>query len=133
MTRSIPVVSYLELAGPPRLVADECAACGALHLDRRQRCGRCGDTRLSERPLAPAGTIRTFTVVHRSAPGVEVPFTSVVVDLDGGGTVRGNLVNPLPEPAAITAGDRLRMVERVVGVDVDGTEAVAYGFAMEER
>jgi NAD(P)-dependent dehydrogenase (short-subunit alcohol dehydrogenase family)/uncharacterized OB-fold protein len=133
MTGSVPIVSYLELDGVPRLVANECAACGALHLDQRERCGRCGDSRLSKRHLATTGTIRTFTVVHRSAPGVEVPFTSTVVDLDGGGTVRGNLLDPLPDPSAITYGDRVRVVERVVGVDVDGTEAVAFAFAPEAR
>lgn len=132
MTTSVPIVSYLQLDGEPHLVAHECTSCGALHLDRRQRCGRCGDTRLSIRQLAPTGAIRTFTVVHRSAPDVEVPFTSVVVDLDGGGTVRGNLVEPLPHPSTITAGDRVRVVERIVGVDADGTEAVAYAFALKQ-
>jgi uncharacterized OB-fold protein len=131
MTASVSVVSYLELDGSLHLVAQECAGCGALHLDRRERCGHCGCIRLSARPLASAGTIRTFTVVHRSVPGVEVPFTSVVVDLEGGGTVRGTLVDPLPDPSVIAAGDKVRLVERRVGADADGTEAVAYAFAFE--
>jgi uncharacterized OB-fold protein len=131
MSGRIPVVSYLDLDDGVDIVAGECDSCGALHLDRRSRCGRCGGTSLTIRRLARGGRIRTFTVVHRSAPGVPVPFTSVVVDLDGGGTVRGTLDGPSPDPATITAGRRVRLVERSVGLDVDGTEAIGFAFIME--
>jgi uncharacterized OB-fold protein len=30
-------------------------------------------------------------VVHRSFPGVKTPFVAALVDLDGGGSIKGNL------------------------------------------
>ena len=51
--------------------------------------------------LANEGTVRTFTIVHRAAPGVPTPYVSVVVDLDGGGVVKANLLNVEPDPANV--------------------------------
>jgi uncharacterized OB-fold protein len=42
--------------------------------------------------LEEQGKLYTYTVVHRSFPGVEVPFVAALVDLDGGGSIKGNLV-----------------------------------------
>ena len=50
--------------------------------------------------MADTGVVRTFTIVHRAAPGVPTPYVSVVVDLDGGGVVKANLLNVEPTPEA---------------------------------
>ena len=39
--------------------------------------------------------------MHRNFPGVEVPFISAIVDLDGGGTLKGNLMDIVPSPEAL--------------------------------
>jgi hypothetical protein len=44
------------------------------------------------RELSNAGTLYTYSIVCRSFPGIEVPYISAVVDLDGGGTIKGNLI-----------------------------------------
>jgi uncharacterized OB-fold protein len=36
-----------------------------------------------------SGTLYAYSIVHRSFPGIEVPYVSAIVDLDGGGTVEG--------------------------------------------
>ena len=36
--------------------------------------------------------------MHRSFPGIEVPYVSAIVDLEGGGTIKGNLINIEPDP-----------------------------------
>ena len=128
-TAQIPVVGYLRLDGDgPRLVAQRCLACGALYLERRNGCGRCGTTEFDDHPLATTGTLRSYTIVHRSGPNVAVPYVSVVVDLDGGGCVMGNLTGVRPDPAQLTPGLRLRLTTAGAGTDEDGTEAVAFLF-----
>lgn len=132
---AVPVVSYLELGEQPRLVARVCDHCGAQYFDRRVACARCGRTAFSQQPLATTGTLRTFTITHRAAPGVPTPFATGVVDLDGGGTVKANLVEVALDPETITLGMRVELTTFVAGTDEAGTQAVAFGFRpiAEER
>jgi uncharacterized OB-fold protein len=123
----MPYVSYLEL-DPPHLVAQECTACGALFLDRRNGCARCGGREFGTRRLRDQGTVRAFTIVHRAPPGIPVPYASAVVDLDGGGTVKANLRDVAPTPEAVRLGMRVELATFVVGHDVEGTEGVAFGY-----
>ncbi|HZT64319.1 MAG TPA: OB-fold domain-containing protein [Acidimicrobiales bacterium] len=129
MSTTVPIVDYLELGDEPRLVAKSCSSCGALYFDRRNACARCGGTDFDRRPLAGQGKVRTFTIVQRAAPGVKVPYVSAVVDLDGGGSVKSNLVDVEPAPEQVTLGMPVRLVTYSVGTDDQGTEAVAFGFA----
>jgi uncharacterized OB-fold protein len=78
--------------------------------------------------MADTGVVRTFTIVHRAAPGVPTPYVSVVVNLDGGGGVKANLLNVEPSPDHVHVGMKVRMTTYVVGVDDDGTEAVAFAY-----
>ena len=129
----VPLVDYLVIDGAePHLAGNVCTGCGAVYVDRRNACGRCGGTGLSRRRLADSGTLVAFTVVHRSAPGVEVPFVSGVVRLDGGGTVRANLLVD-PEPERITLGGRMRLTTWTAAVAGDGTEAIGFGFVPSQN
>lgn len=129
MTATVPIVDYLVLNGDaPHLVAHACDSCGALYFDRRNACARCGGRTFTARPLGSEGTVRTFTIVHRAAPGVPTPYVSCVVDLDGGGVVKANLVGVAPEPTQVRAGMRVRMTTYAVGTDDEGTEAIAFGY-----
>jgi uncharacterized OB-fold protein len=124
----LPYVSYLELGPEPRLIAQECLSCGALFLDRRNACAKCGRPDFGPRPLAGQGTLRAFTIVHRATADVAVPYVSAIVDLDGGGVVKANLVGVEPDPALITLGMRVALSTFVVGTDAAGTEAVGFGY-----
>ena len=129
MGKTIPIVDYLVLDdGAPHLVAHESVRSGALYLDRRNADARSGTTGFRPRRLADTGAVRTFTIVHRAAPGVPTPYVSVVVDLDGGGVVKANLVNVEPSPAAVRVGMRVRLTTYAVGVDDEGTEAIAFAY-----
>ncbi len=124
MTQQIPAVDYLVLGASPHLQAWVCGACQASYFDRRNACARCFATSFSRAPLATEGVIRAFTRVER---GAKEPFTSVVVDLGGGVTVKANL-RGVDDPAQITPELKVRMYTFVAGVDDDGVEAVAFGF-----
>ena len=72
--------------------------------------------------------VRSFAIVHQAAPGVPVPYVSSVVDLDGGGAVKANVVNTEPDPEHISLGMKVKLTTFVAGTDDDGTEAIAFGF-----
>jgi uncharacterized OB-fold protein len=126
----VPLVDYLVIDdGAPYLVANESTETGALYFDRRNADARSGRPGFQQRRLADTGTVRTFTIVHRAAPGVPTPYVSVVVDLDGGGVVKANLVNTEPDPGHVRVGMPVRLTTVTAGTDDNGTEAV--GFAYE--
>ena len=72
--------------------------------------------------------MRSFTIVHRTVPGVPAPYVSALVDLDGGGTVKANLSNIPPDPEHVKLGMSVRMTTFPAGTDDDGTEAIAFAF-----
>jgi uncharacterized OB-fold protein len=124
MTAQIPLVEYLVLDSEPHLRAHSCTACGALFFDRRNACARCSATEFVWKDLATTGKIRAYTVIIR---GAKQPFTSIVVDLDGGGAVKANLLNTI-DPAEIAANLDVELDTFVIGTDDDGTEAIGFGF-----
>ena len=46
MAEQVPLVSYLVLGDDPHLEANACDACGALSLERRNACPKCGSSAL---------------------------------------------------------------------------------------
>jgi uncharacterized protein len=123
----VPLVSYLEL-DPPHLVANQCTECGARYFDRRNACASCGGADFTRVDVDTTGTVRTFSIVAFSIPGVEVPFVAAIVDC-GGTSVRGKLVDVAPDPEHVEAGMKVKLVTVSEGVDDDGVEAVGYAFA----
>src|SRR5215813_5774057 len=129
MGKQVPIVDYLVLDdGAPHLVANRCDNCGALYFDRRNACAKCSGRSFSKQRLADDGTVRSFTIVHRAAPGVPTPYVSAVVDLDGGGSVKSNVVNTDPDPDHVSLGMPVRLTTFTAATDDDGTEAIAFGF-----
>ena len=125
---SVPVVDYFSLEGGPHLVGQECVACGAVFLDRRSGCARCAGVDFRAKDLSDTGTLRAFTIVHRAPPPVATPFVVGVVDLDGGGTVKANIVGVAPDPADVKAGASVRLTTFQAGATGDGNPVVAFAF-----
>ena len=127
MATEIPLVDYLELGDEPRLVTNECTACGAQFFDRRNACASCFGTEFKKVPVARDGEVRSFTIVAHSAPGIETPFAAAVVDCDGT-RVRANLINVEATPEHVRTGMKVRLATIPVGQDSAGTEAIGFGF-----
>ena len=90
-TGPLPVVPFLKIPadGDPYLEGHRCDACDAVFLGPRTVCSKCGSRdEMQARPLSNTGTLYTYSIVHRSFPGIDVPYVSAVVDLDGGGTLK---------------------------------------------
>ncbi|OBG03103.1 Zn-ribbon domain-containing OB-fold protein [Mycolicibacter sinensis] len=129
----IPVVNYLVLGERPHLAGFRCADCGAVYLLRRSACSRCGGAELGERvDLGDVGVVTAATVVHRAPEGVQTPFVSGVVALDGGGHVRTNLTGAAQDPVA-AVGRRATMRTRSIGTDSRGVKAVSYEFEVQKE
>ena len=127
-----PIIRYLKLpeSGEPYLEGWRCDACGEIYLEPRSACGHClTRNRISAIRLSNSGKLYNWTIVHRNFPGVAVPFVSVVVDLDGGGTVKGNLIGVEPVPEKIRFAMPVKTVFRPVEkTDSEGNTYIGYFF-----
>jgi uncharacterized OB-fold protein len=131
-TKPRAVVSFLKIPdqGDPYLEGHRCKSCGAVYLGARRMCSRCGARdQIEAIRLADQGELHVFTVVHRSFPGIRTPYVSAVVDLEGGGTVKGNLINIDPDPEKIRMGMPVRVVYQIAPMkDQEGNEYLTYYF-----
>lgn len=128
----LPVVDWLKLPenGEPYLEGHKCKACGAIFLGERHTCSSCGARdKIEAVKLSNKGKLYSFSIVHRSFPGIEVPYISAIVDLEGGGTVKGNLINLDPDPAKIQFDMPVEVVYKDAGrKDEDGNSYTSYFF-----
>jgi hypothetical protein len=92
----------------------------------RENCGRCGARRrMQPLRLATRGRLYSYTIVYRSYAGIRVPFISAIVDLEEGGTIKGNLVEIEPSPEKLAYGMPVRVVFRGAECAL-GEEAAGY-------
>ncbi len=131
--KPLPAVGFLKNpdGGGPYLEGHRCGACGAMFLGERANCSKCGARgRMGAVRLSNRGELYSYCIVHRSFPGIDVPYVSAIVDLDGGGTVKGNLVNVEPDPAKIDFGMAVEVVygDALGRKDGDGNSYFSYFF-----
>lgn len=70
----------------------KCRTCRGYTAPPRKVCSTCGSEDVEAVEFSGAGEIKTFTVVHVPPEGYEAPFTVVMVELDEGPWLAGNLV-----------------------------------------
>ncbi len=124
----LPIVDYLKLGDDPHLLANECTTCGARYFDRRNACAKCGAVGFATVRVADRAVLTAFSIVHRAAPGIPVPYVSAIVQTDDGTSVRANLVG-LDDPMKAELGMSLGFTTYGCGTDDNGTECVAFGYA----
>ena len=129
----LPVVPFLKIPdhGDPYLEGCVCQRCEAVFLGERAACAKCGARdALKTTRLANQGTLHAYTIVHRSFPGVVVPYVSAIVDLEGGGSIKGNLIDVEPDPKKIPFGLAVEVVyaDALGRKDSDGNAYLSYFF-----
>ncbi|MAZ45104.1 MAG: hypothetical protein CMD74_00175 [Gammaproteobacteria bacterium] len=129
----LPVVEYLKIPenGNPYLEGYKCGACGATYLGQRSVCSKCGARdQMSAINLPNEGTLYSYCIVHRSFPGVEVPYVSAIVDLADGTAIKGNLINIEPDPEVISFGMPVEVVfdDALGRKDKEGNSYLSYFF-----
>jgi uncharacterized OB-fold protein len=96
---------------------------------RLQRCRACNRTYFPPQPFCPAcsgddveivqssgrGSLASYVITHRAAPGFEAPYVIAVVELEEGPRLLTNIVGVEPDPDALPLGLPLEVVFDVVG------------------
>ena len=86
-------------AGELRL--QRCAACDAHYFPPRPFCPTCLGDDVAWETVSGKGTLHSYVINHRAAPGFEPPYAIAVVQLDEGPRMMGNIVNCEQTPEAL--------------------------------
>mgnify|MGYP001207687471 FL=1 len=129
----LPAVPYIKIpeAGEPYLEGHQCGSCGATFLGERSVCSKCGARdQMSKVTLPNSGKLYSYSIVHRSFPGIDVPYISAIVDLDDGTAIKGNLINVEPDPEKIEFDMPVEVVfdDALGRKDRDGNSYISYFF-----
>ena len=132
-SKPLPAVKHLIIPddGDPYIEGHKCGDCGAMYLGERANRAKCGARgKIEKTRLSNTGKLYSYTIVHRSFPGIEVPYISAIVDLDGGGTIKGNLIDVEPDPEKIEFGMPVDVVykDALGRKDRDGNSYISYFF-----
>ena len=105
-----------------KLLGLHCEDCGKYTCPPRMTCQDCGGTNLTIAELSGNGEIATFTSSYVTASGreVEAPILVILVELDEGPWVMGNLVGVDPNQATIESiiGKKVQLTTtRVLPID----------------
>jgi len=129
----LPAVPFLKIpeSGEPYLEGHKCGSCGAIFIGKRDVCSKCAARdQMTPVTLSSSGKLYSYSIVHRSFPGIEVPYVSAIVDLDDGSTVKGNLINIEPDPDVIKFGMPVDVVfaDALGRKDKEGNSYLSYFF-----
>ncbi len=107
---------YNEALKQNRLLGLKCQACGAITVPPKIVCRQCASPDMEIMELRGTGKIRTFTTVNVASEGREdeVPYTIVMVELDDGPWIMGNLDDIDPTQATMELiGRKVKMAHKV--------------------
>ncbi|MBI4729967.1 MAG: Zn-ribbon domain-containing OB-fold protein [Acidobacteria bacterium] len=120
-----PAVLHVTPEGTGHLIGTRCPTCGAHFFPPRAVCSRCLTEDLQTVGLSDAGTLYTFTVIHQSTPGFQIPYVLGYVDLPEGVRVLAQ-IGVAAEQARI--GMPLDLSIEPFGEDKDGNPMLGYRF-----
>ena len=129
----LPVVEYLKLPddGDPYLEGHKCGDCNSIFLGEREVCSNCtARGKIEPVKLSNKAKLYSYSITFRSFPGIDVPYISAIVDLDGGGTVKGNLIDCDPDPEKIEFDMPVEVVfdDALGRKDAEGNSYISYFF-----
>jgi uncharacterized OB-fold protein len=107
---------YNEALKQNKLLGLKCQTCGAINVPPKMVCRQCASPEMEIMELKGTGKIRTYTTVYVASEGREdeVPYTIVMVELDEGPWMMGNLDGIDPTQATMELiGRRVKMGHKV--------------------
>ena len=120
MEQKLYFKDYNEALKQNKLLGLKCKACGALTVPPKMACRQCGSFDMEVVDVKTTGKIRTFTTVFVGAEGreSEVPYILVIVELDEGPWLMGNLEGIDPKTASMELiGKKVTMGNKVFAGD----------------
>ncbi|OGO20627.1 MAG: hypothetical protein A2144_03045 [Chloroflexi bacterium RBG_16_50_9] len=116
MTYKLIFKDYNDALKQNKLLGLKCQACGAVNVPPKMACRQCTSPDMEIIELKGAGKIRTFTTVYVASEGreSEIPYVIVMVELDEGPWIMGNLEGIDPTKATMALiGRRVKMGHKV--------------------
>ena len=107
---------YNEALKKNKLLGLKCQGCGAITVPPKMVCRQCTSPDMDIIELGGKGKITTFTTVNVASEGRqdEVPYIIVLVELDEGPWIMGNLIDIDPNEATMELiGKRVKMGHKV--------------------
>jgi uncharacterized protein len=137
LQKPLPVVDFLKIpeVGDPYLEGSKCLNCGAIFPGARKICAACGTrNRMETLRLSNKGKLYAYSIVHRSFPGVSVPYISAVVTLEGGCALKGCMINVDPDPGKLAFDMPVQVVfqDAQGRKDKEGNSYISYFFSPEQ-
>jgi uncharacterized OB-fold protein len=111
---------YNEALRQNRLLGLQCRSCGAITVPPKMVCRQCTGSELDVVELKGSGKIRTFTTVNVASEGLEdtVPYTIVMIELDEGPWLMGNLEGIDPSNTSMELiGKKVEMGNKIFSGD----------------
>jgi uncharacterized protein len=97
-----PNAEFYAWCARGELRLQRCSDCRAWRHPPRHRCAACGSLRSAWEPVSGRGHIFSWTVTHQQLdPAFTVPYAVVVVELDEGPRLVGNLRGLAPSDLAL--------------------------------
>lgn len=116
MEYKVTFKEYNEALKKDKLLGLKCKECGWITVPPKMVCGKCASLELDVTQLKGNGKIQTFTVVNVASEGRsnEAPYIIVLVELDEGPWIMGNLIDIDPNTATMELiGRRVKMGHKV--------------------
>ncbi len=116
MEQKLTFKDYNEALKENRLLGLKCKECGWITVPPKMVCWQCTGSDLEITELKGTGKIQTFTTIYVTSEGREdeCPYIVVLVELDEGPWIMGNLTDIDPSEATMELiGRRVRMEHKV--------------------
>lgn len=127
---ALDVEAIRRAAGGGALLVQVCRDCGHAEFPpAANRCPRCLGSSLDRQERAAAGTIHSFTVMHRSFPSFEVPLTIAFADFGSDLRLMGHVIGI--EPSDVRIGAAVAVVDDDDAPVLEGGPRVGYAFQIE--
>lgn len=126
---------YIEALRQNKLLGLKCQGCGAITVPPTMVCRKCTSPNMEIVELTGKGKIKTFTTVNVAPEGreSELPYIIVLVELDEGPWLMGNLIDNDPGSTNMELiGKRVKMGHKVfTGDKYSAGEAASPLFSYE--
>ena len=116
MEHKILFKDYNEALKQNKLLGLKCKQCGKITVPPKITCGECASADVDVVELAGKGEIQTFTTIFVSPEGreTETPYVIVMVKLDEGPWIMGNLTGIEPDKVTMDImGKKVKMGNEV--------------------
>lgn len=116
MEQKLTFKDFNEALKENRLLGLKCKECGWITVPPKMACHKCASPNMEITELKGTGKIQTFTTVYVTSEGREdeCPYIVVLVELDEGPWIMGNLTDIDPSEATMELiGRRVRMEHKV--------------------